>query len=37
MNSELVFYSSLLNEIKDRIRQAQIKAAVSANTRIPGA
>lgn len=31
MNSDLVFYSSLLNEIKDRIRQAQIKAAVSAN------
>ena len=31
MNSDLVFYSSLLNEIKDRIRQAQIRAAVSAN------
>jgi len=32
MNSDLVFYSSLLNEIKDRIRQAQIRAAVSANS-----
>jgi predicted nuclease of restriction endonuclease-like (RecB) superfamily len=31
MNSDLVFYNSLLNEIKDRIRQAQIRAAVSAN------
>ena len=31
MSSELVFYSSLLNEIKDRIRQAQIRATVSAN------
>ena len=27
----MVFYSGLLNEIKDRIRQAQIKATVSAN------
>ncbi len=31
MNFDLVFYSGLLNEIKDRIRQAQIKATVSAN------
>ncbi len=31
MNFDLVFYSSLLDEIKDRIRQAQIKAAFSAN------
>ena len=31
MNSDLVFYGSLLKEIKDRIRQAQIRAAVSAN------
>ena len=31
MNSDLVFYSGLLTEIKDRIRQAQIRAAVSAN------
>ncbi|MBT6338431.1 MAG: hypothetical protein HOJ48_03945 [Desulfobacula sp.] len=31
MNFDVVFYSSLLNEIKDRIRQAQIKAAFSAN------
>lgn len=31
MNSDLVFYNSLLNEIKDRIRRAQIRAAVSAN------
>jgi len=31
MNSDLGFYSSLLNEIKVRIRQAQIRAAVSAN------
>jgi len=32
MNSNLVFYSGLLTEIKDRIRQAQIRAAFSANT-----
>jgi len=31
MNSDLVFYRGLLNEIKDRIRQAQIRATVSAN------
>ena len=31
MNSDIVFYSTLLNEIKNRIRQAQIRAAVSAN------
>ena len=31
MNSDLVFYSSLLHEIKTRIRQAQVKAVVSAN------
>lgn len=31
MNSDLVFYSGLLREIKDRIRQAQVKATVSAN------
>lgn len=32
MNSNLIFYSGLLTEIKDRIRQAQIRAALSANT-----
>ena len=32
MNSNLVFYGGLLAEIKDRIRQAQIRAAFSANT-----
>ena len=32
MNSNLVFYSGLLTEIKDRIRQAQVRAALSANT-----
>lgn len=32
MESNLVFYSGLLTEIKDRIRQAQIRAALSANT-----
>lgn len=31
MNSNLVFYSGLLTEIKDRIRQAQIRATLSAN------
>ena len=31
MNSDLIFYTSLLIEIKTRIQQAQIKAAVSAN------
>ena len=31
MNSDLIFYNSLLNEIKNRIRQAQIRAAISAN------
>jgi len=31
MNSDLVFYRGLLNEIKDRIRQAQIRATVSPN------
>ncbi len=31
MNSDLVFYSDLLTEIKDRIRQAQTRAAFSAN------
>lgn len=31
MNSDLVFYSSLLTEIKNRIRQAQTRAALSAN------
>jgi len=30
MNSNLVFYSRLLTEIKDRIHQAQIRAALSA-------
>jgi len=32
MNSNLVFYSGLLTELKDRIRQAQVRAALSANT-----
>lgn len=32
MNSNLVFYSGLLTEVKDRIRQAQTRAALSANT-----
>lgn len=32
MNSNLVFYGGLLTEIKDRICQAQIRAALSANT-----
>jgi hypothetical protein len=31
MNSNLVFYGGLLTEIKDRIWQAQIRAALSAN------
>lgn len=31
MNSDLVFYSGLLAEIKTRIRQAQTRAALSAN------
>jgi predicted nuclease of restriction endonuclease-like (RecB) superfamily len=31
MNSDLVFYGSLLTEIKERIRQAQTRAALSAN------
>jgi predicted nuclease of restriction endonuclease-like (RecB) superfamily len=31
MASDLVFYGSLLTEIKDRIRQAQTRAALSAN------
>ena len=31
MNSDLIFYNSLLNEIKNRIRQAQLRAAISAN------
>lgn len=31
MNSDLIFYNSLLNEIKNRIRQAQIRAVISAN------
>lgn len=31
MSSDLVFYGGLLTEIKDRIRQAQTKAALSAN------
>lgn len=29
--NEIVFYSSLLSEIKNRIRQAQVKASFSAN------
>ncbi|MBU4002603.1 MAG: DUF1016 domain-containing protein, partial [Proteobacteria bacterium] len=32
MSSDLIFYSGLLVEIKDRIRQAQTRAALSANT-----
>ena len=32
MNSDLAFYGGLLTEIKDRIRQAQTKATLSANT-----
>ena len=32
MNSDLVFYGGLLTEIKDRIRQAQTQATLSANT-----
>ena len=31
MNSDLVFYSGLLTEIKDRISQAQARASLSAN------
>jgi predicted nuclease of restriction endonuclease-like (RecB) superfamily len=31
MGSDLAFYSGLLSEIKDRIRQAQIRAVLSAN------
>jgi predicted nuclease of restriction endonuclease-like (RecB) superfamily len=31
MSNELAFYGELLGEIKDRIRQAQVKAALSAN------
>lgn len=31
MSSDLVFYGGLLTEIKDRVRQAQTKAALSAN------
>lgn len=32
MGSDLAFYSGLLTEIKDRVRQAQTRAALSANT-----
>jgi hypothetical protein len=32
MSSDLAFYGSLLIEIKDRIRQAQTRAALSANS-----
>jgi hypothetical protein len=32
MSSDLAFYGSLLTEIKDRIRQAQTRAALSANS-----
>ncbi len=32
--SDLVFYGKLLNEIKDRVRQAQTRAALSANAEI---
>ena len=32
MNSDLVFYGGLLTDINDRIRQAQTKATLSANT-----
>ena len=32
MNSDLAFYGGLLTKIKDRIRQAQTKATLSANT-----
>lgn len=31
MNTELKFYSNLLNEIKNRVRQGQLRANVSAN------
>ncbi len=31
MNADLAFYSGRLTEIKDRIRQAQIRAVFSAN------
>ncbi len=31
MSNELAFYGELLGEIKNRIRQAQIKAALSVN------
>ena len=32
MSSDLAFYGSLLIEIKDRIRQAQTRAVLSANS-----
>jgi len=36
MASDLVFYGSLLTEIKDRIRQAQTRAALSVNAEMIG-
>ena len=36
MSDELAFYRELLGEIKSRIRQAQIKAALSVNAEMIG-